>query len=634
MFRSSIAIRINGSVIITILLAIGFLTLLIHRADVNRSASIEALQSLTAQQLLARKLQVDFKKQVQEWKNVLLRGHERKDFDKYKSKFLSQQMDVRMSIDQLLASGLPDETFELLDVLRTEHAQLGSNYLEAMEAFKANDNDFRMADNQVRGQDRPPTDRMDTLVESFDVAVSDLLASQTLAARQEQYLLLAMATTIFILIAAALAWYLSRQIVKPLKALSRVAQTIGLEGGGEPIPYCKRGDEVGALAQSLNEFRSKQIELDALRRSAIAATEIQEKQEFARLELTLHEEREAASDLEKKMENDLLEATIKREEQLRQRLSRLSQAVAAAARGNLGYLAANPDSGEKINDDLGRMTCDLESLFSQFDQDFDKIARGSEFLHESAEKIGALSDHITSDAKENTENTQQVLKSASSVREAIDKMSEDIAAMAQGIGSVETSASKASSVAGEAVLLGQSTDATIRKLSASSADIGNVIKLINSVAEQTNLLALNATIEAARAGDAGKGFAVVANEVKELAKETNKATGEIQQRISAIRKDTDQAVEAIGNINTIVSQINEIQDDISASVKTQSRSADGIMELVETTLANNTSVRNLMSNINDRQVHAQASAEKVREASCSLRESAADSLALTSRYTA
>ena len=76
------------------------------------------------------------------------------------------------------------------------------------------------------------------------------------------------------------------------------------------------------------------------------------------------------------------------------------------------------------------------------------------------------------------------------------------------------------------------------KLGESSAEIGNVIKVITSIAQQTNLLALNATIEAARAGEAGKGFAVVANEVKELAKQTAKATEDISRKIEAIQADT------------------------------------------------------------------------------------------------
>lgn len=107
------------------------------------------------------------------------------------------------------------------------------------------------------------------------------------------------------------------------------------------------------------------------------------------------------------------------------------------------------------------------------------------------------------------------------------------------------------------------------KLGESSAEIGNVIKVINSIAQQTNLLALNATIEAARAGEAGKGFAVVANEVKELAQETAKATEDIRRRIQAIQSDTEAAVSAITEISRIIAQINDTQSTIASAVEEQ-----------------------------------------------------------------
>lgn len=114
-----------------------------------------------------------------------------------------------------------------------------------------------------------------------------------------------------------------------------------------------------------------------------------------------------------------------------------------------------------------------------------------------------------------------------------------------------------------------STTAVMAKLGDSSAEIGNVIKLINSIAEQTNLLALNATIEAARAGEAGKGFAVVASEVKDLAQETARATGDISHKVAAIQADTAGAVTAIGEISHIIGQINEFQTTIASAVEEQ-----------------------------------------------------------------
>lgn len=135
---------------------------------------------------------------------------------------------------------------------------------------------------------------------------------------------------------------------------------------------------------------------------------------------------------------------------------------------------------------------------------------------------------------------------------------------------IARNSNEAVNVAGKAVVLARDSNATIAKLTKSSEDIGTVLKVITSIAQQTNLLALNATIEAARAGETGRGFAVVANEVKELAKETGKATEDIGQKINTIQTDTKRVVESIEEITAIIQQINDFQTTIVSAVEEQS----------------------------------------------------------------
>jgi methyl-accepting chemotaxis protein len=145
--------------------------------------------------------------------------------------------------------------------------------------------------------------------------------------------------------------------------------------------------------------------------------------------------------------------------------------------------------------------------------------------------------------------------------------------MTASIRDISHSAQQAAAVADDAVRIVDSTNDTLNQLGNSSAEIGNVIKVITGIAEQTNLLALNATIEAARAGELGKGFAVVATEVKELAQETAKATEDVSQRIKAIQADSTRAVQAIAQIGETVGQINELQATIAAAVEQQTAAA-------------------------------------------------------------
>ncbi len=190
-------------------------------------------------------------------------------------------------------------------------------------------------------------------------------------------------------------------------------------------------------------------------------------------------------------------------------------------------------------------------------------------LAAAAEELTASSHTMSATAEETSAQANVVSAASEQVSRNVDTVATGTEEMSASIREIAGNAAEASRVAVHAVKVAESTNETVTKLGVSSAEIGKVIKVITSIAQQTNLLALNATIEAARAGEAGKGFAVVANEVKELAKETAKATEDISHKIEAIQSDTAGAVNAIREISQIIDKIAEIQTTIASAVEEQ-----------------------------------------------------------------
>ncbi len=255
---------------------------------------------------------------------------------------------------------------------------------------------------------------------------------------------------------------------------------------------------------------------------------------------------------------------VKAKIDLQQKVETIVEVVRAATQGDL-----TQEISVSGSDAIGQMGEGLAHFFKSLRSSVKKILQNAQSVGESAEKLISLSSQMVRDAGETASQAKIVSDTSGEVSKNVSVMATGGDEMLTSIRLIAGSSNESARVAKEAVAAAANAKLIISELGDSSTKIGNVIKLITSIAQQTNLLALNATIEAARAGEAGKGFAVVAHEVKELAKETAKATNEIGVKIEAIQSSTKSAVLAIGQIDSVINQIDEISASIASAVEEQ-----------------------------------------------------------------
>jgi methyl-accepting chemotaxis protein len=204
-----------------------------------------------------------------------------------------------------------------------------------------------------------------------------------------------------------------------------------------------------------------------------------------------------------------------------------------------------------------------------------------ETVSSASTELEASASTLTSTAERSQELTTMVAAASEEASTNVQSVASATEELSSSINEISRQVQESARMASEAVGQARTTNDRVSELSKAAARIGDVVELINTIAEQTNLLALNATIEAARAGEAGRGFAVVASEVKALAEQTSKATGEIGQQITGIQAATQDSVTAIKEISGTIERLSEISSTIAAAVEEQGAATQEISRNVQ-----------------------------------------------------
>ncbi|HCR32789.1 MAG TPA: methyl-accepting chemotaxis protein [Stenotrophomonas sp.] len=572
----------------------------------------------------AERLQREFRGQVQEWKNVLLRGHD----EALRQRHL-QAFDDEGKLVETLAAGLansPDaRTRDMAQAFSGLHAQLQKDYHAALQAFADAGYDPAAGDTLVRGKDRPVAAALDALGTQTAQVAEAAVSARSQQARRTLVLSAALTIAAAVLLLAGLGWWLRRAVVQPVLAVEAAARAVAA-GDLDHVVQVRSRDEIGRLAQAMQAVQGTLRDVLAAQAAMAQAHDagtISHRMQAsafpgaygrmvadtnalvdAHIQVKMRAVsiigRYAVGDLSEDMEalpgekaiiTDTLHTAKQNLGAINGEIRRLATAAAAGDFSQRGDSANFEHDFRAMVDGLNRlmhaadhnlaevstmlraiadgrlgarMHGDFQGVFARIAGDANttaaQLATIVTDIKHTSDSIHSAAAEIAAGNNDLSRRTEQQAANLEETAASMEELTSTVRQNAEHARQANQLAIGAHGVASQGGEVVGQVVATMGAIETSSRQIAAIISVIDGIAFQTNILALNAAVEAARAGEQGRGFAVVASEVRTLAQRSAAAAKEIKTLIEA-------SVEQVGHGAQRVRQAGDTMAEIVASVQ-------------------------------------------------------------------